>query len=296
MTSGSPCALCGFHLPVRDGVHVFAEDGYAGSFGAQWTEFCRTQLDSHNGTTISEERFAQLTGWTPSDLAGRTVLDAGCGAGRFTEVAARWGAVVTAFDLSSAVYAARRNAADAHRVRFLQADAYRLPFANGQFDFAFSIGVAQHTPDPLRFVRSIAKMVKPGGQAAFWVYERNLGALLKPKYWLRPFTRRMPGDVRRILVDGMVRALFPVARRARTLPRIPRRLLYAAMPIAVYLDQLPLSMEAQKQWSLLDTLDWYTPTYDQPQSAAGVRAALISAGAKDVDRRPVPGIAVVATF
>ena len=39
------------------------------------------ELDSANGTRFSEERFRAISGWTPEDLAGKLVLDAGCGTG-----------------------------------------------------------------------------------------------------------------------------------------------------------------------------------------------------------------------
>src|SRR4029453_7798451 len=105
-------------------------------FGYQWNRYARVQLDSANGTSISEDRFIAVTGWSPNDLAGKMVLDAGAGAGRFTEVAIRWGAEVCAVDLSSAIFAARANVRDADRATFVQADCFNLPFPSKSFDFA----------------------------------------------------------------------------------------------------------------------------------------------------------------
>jgi 2-polyprenyl-3-methyl-5-hydroxy-6-metoxy-1,4-benzoquinol methylase len=281
---------------VREGVYQFTGDGYASSFGAQWTEFARTQLDSANGTRISEERFAAVTGWRPEDLAGKSVLDVGCGSGRFTEVALKWGAEVTALDLSSAVYAARANAAGAEVARFVQANALSMPFAPRSFDFAFSIGVAQHTPAPLDFVAAVARAVKPGGCAAVWIYERTLKALLRPKYALRPLTRWLPQRWSRSFAAGLVTTFFPVAERLDRVPEPIRTLGLRALPIACYLGQLPLDRATQRQWSLLDTIDWYSPRFDSPQTFDDVAAALRAAGAREVVRLPVPGVTASAAF
>jgi SAM-dependent methyltransferase len=51
----------------------------------------------------------------------------------------------------------------------VQADIYQLPFAQS-FDYAFSIGVLHHLPDPRGGFRSLASKVKPGGHISAWVY------------------------------------------------------------------------------------------------------------------------------
>jgi hypothetical protein len=160
----------------------------------------------------------------------------------------------------------------------------------------FSIGVAQHTPDPLRFVRCVGEMVRPGGAAALWIYERTLLALFRTKYLLRPLTSRLPASWNRRFASGLVGAFLPVAHRANRLPDPLRRVVLRTLPIAVYLDQLDLSAERQREWSLLDTLDWYSPKHDHPQRFDDVAGALRDSGALRVDRRQVPGLTVSAAF
>jgi 2-polyprenyl-3-methyl-5-hydroxy-6-metoxy-1,4-benzoquinol methylase len=296
LSSDGVCLQCGHVVSRPDGVFQLVQDGYASSFGAQWREFARTQLDSASGTRISEQRFADVTGWSPALLSGRSVLDVGCGAGRFTEIAIKWGAHVTAVDMSDAVYAARANVAHTEQARFVQADARALPFAPGSFDFVFSIGVAQHTPDPLGFVRSVARMVRPGGRAALWIYERRLSALLSTRYVLRPVTRHLPQKWNRRLASALVQTFFPLAERVDRLPEPIRKVALKTLPIAVYLGQLPLTREAQREWSLLDTLDWYSPRYDRPQTFRDVARTLEEAGAKQVERLATRGVTVSASF
>src|SRR6185295_20416053 len=79
--------------PIVNSIPRFVEkSNYADSFGFQWTKFRETQLDSSSGLPISADRFYSFTGWSPAQLAGKRVLDVGCGAGRFAEIALAAGA------------------------------------------------------------------------------------------------------------------------------------------------------------------------------------------------------------
>jgi SAM-dependent methyltransferase len=166
------CAACKSDFPIIRGVPRFVsrelleEDkaATAESFGWQWQHF-----------THSDELYAdQFLGWIapvePDFFQNKIVLEGGCGKGRHTELAARWGArEVVGVDLSSAVetaFAATRNLENAH---IIQADLYNLPLARA-FDYAFSVGVLHHLPDPRAGFRSLASRVKDGGHISAWVY------------------------------------------------------------------------------------------------------------------------------
>lgn len=136
----------------------------ADNFGWQWQHF--TQEDT---------RYAeQLLGWiapvTPDFFRDKVVLEGGCGKGRHTQLAAQWGArEVVGVDLSEAVetaFVATRSLPNAH---VIQADIFRLPLAR-KFDYAFSVGVLHHLPDPRQGFLSLASKVKPGGQISAWIY------------------------------------------------------------------------------------------------------------------------------
>src|SRR5438445_4709008 len=134
------CARCGREYEIAGQIPRFvSRDNYASNFGFQWNEFRRTQLDSHTGLPISRRRFLAQTRWDEARLAGKLVLDAGCGAGRFAEVALALGATVVAIDYSTAVDAAWRNLAPHPRLHVVQADIYVLPFAPATFDFVYSL-------------------------------------------------------------------------------------------------------------------------------------------------------------
>jgi SAM-dependent methyltransferase len=169
--------------PVKDGIPRFVpESNYADNFGMQWKLFSHTQLDSRSGIRLSQDRFEHATKWTADRLAGRLVLDAGCGAGRFAEIALQAGAHVIALDYSTAVDACLANLRAHPRLLVVQGDIYSLPFGPGSFDFVYSLGVLQHTPDVRRAFMSLPRMLKPGGEICVDYYERWWGSALLPKY------------------------------------------------------------------------------------------------------------------
>ena len=290
------CHGCAMSYPIRDGIPRFVgeEVNYASSFGMQWNRFRATQLDSVSGTRLSRERFFSETGWDPAWLRGRLVLDAGCGAGRFVEIAAECGAHVVGVDLSSAVLAAAANVARFPDAHIVQASLYELPFRRGSFDACYCIGVIQHTPDPRRTLASLPAVVKDGGHVAVVAYERKPWTRLNAKYLIRPLTRRMP---KRVLLKA-IQCVMPVAFLAtELLYRIPvaKRLFKFVIPIANYADEPRLSLRQRYEWSILDTFDMLSPAFDQPQSASEVVGALATAGVVSMRRRPTAGLAVVGT-
>jgi SAM-dependent methyltransferase len=270
------CRACPGSWPIVDFIPRFTGRSYAGNFGFQWQLFAATQLDSHSGQPISRERFYRSSGWTAESLAGRWVLDAGCGAGRFAEVALEAGAEVVAIDLSSAVVACRQNLGHHERLHVIQCDLSRMPLADGAFDSVYCFGVLQHTPSPAAAFASIARKVRKGGRLAVAVYHRSLYFFLLPQYWLRPLLRRLPRPMLYRVVQWLVRVFLPLSNALGRLPygRSIRRLL----PVANYRGIFALTDTQHREWSTLDTFDMFSPSHDHPQTAAAVRRWFAGAG------------------
>ena len=156
---------------------------YADAFGLQWKTFRKTQLDSYCGTNISLRRARRCIGpeaWAfLQDHPGSEVLEAGCGAGRFTEILLATGARLTSVDLSSAVEANQENFPQDDRHRVVQADVLRLPFAPRQYDMVFCLGVIQHTPNPDQTIAMLFDQVRPGGWLVIDHYTHELSRYTK---------------------------------------------------------------------------------------------------------------------
>jgi SAM-dependent methyltransferase len=114
---------------------------------------------------------------------GRTVLDAGCGAGVEVVRFARGGARIVGVDLSErAIELARHNlAAQGLTAALVVGDAEALPVASETVDLVYAHGLVQYAADDRRAVAECYRVLRPGGTAIFQVYNRRswLNALSK---------------------------------------------------------------------------------------------------------------------
>jgi SAM-dependent methyltransferase len=230
----------------------------------------------------SKLRFDEETEFTPARIGGKLVLDAGCGAGRFAEVAASYGAHLVAMDLSLAVEATAETLKKYPNTHVVQADIFAPPFAPGTFPFAYSIGVIQHTPDPKAAVRSIVSCVAAGGKFALTIYGRKPWTKLNGKYWLRPITKRLPQSVLLGAIKGGMPILFPITDKLFRLPAGLGHLAKFVIPVANYVDRTDRTREQRYAEAVLDTFDALAPAYDLPMTASEVEKEARAAGASDL--------------
>lgn len=250
--SGLVCNSCQRAYPVIKNVVRFVDaEHYAGSFGFQWLTFNDTQLDNEKSQQ-SESDFRRRTGFTPEDLAGKLVLDVGCGMGRFADIATRWGAYVVGIDLSNAPEAAAENLAG-REASFFQADVFKLPFRPESFDIIYSLGVLHHTPNCEQAFKVLPALLKPNGKIAIWLYSKyNNWYKMSDIY--RKVTRRMSPRVLQKLCYGVV-PLYGIHQVLRKIPLLGR----PASGALAY--AIPMSLHKNPRWRILDTFDWYSPWY-----------------------------------
>ena len=267
--------------PIVRGIPRFTDaHNYASSFGAQWNAFRSTQLDSTTGTAASFERFANETKWRSEDLSGRWVLDGGCGAGRFAEVAAQTGAKLVGLDFSSAVDAAAETLRNYPDVQLVQGSLLAPPFKPGSFDYAYCIGVVQHTPDPEKVVEQVIRCVKDGGEFAFTIYARRPWTKLNAKYLVRPVTKRIPQPILKKGIEWAMPVLFPVTDRLFRLPMLGKVARFT-IPVANYVEREDLTREERYEEAVLDTHDMLSPAFDSPMTWQEVERVLDRVSARD---------------
>ena len=125
-------------------------------------------------------------------LAGRQVLDVGCGGGLLSEGMCALGAKVTGIDLSErALSVARLHLLESGlNVDYRQIAAEDLAAENpGQYDVVTCLEMLEHVPDPASTIAACATLAKPGGHLFFSTINRNpkayLLAVIGAEYILR---------------------------------------------------------------------------------------------------------------
>jgi 2-polyprenyl-6-hydroxyphenyl methylase/3-demethylubiquinone-9 3-methyltransferase len=134
---------------------------------------------------------------TLSPLAGKRVLDVGCGGGILAEAMARKGAQVLGIDLArKALKVAQLHALEAHteNVEYREVSAEAIAAEQpGTFDVVTCMEMLEHVPDPGSVVRACGSLVKPGGWVFFSTINRNpksfLFAIVGAEYLLNLLPR-----------------------------------------------------------------------------------------------------------
>jgi SAM-dependent methyltransferase len=256
------CRSCAGRFPIVGGIPRLAADSYAESFGRQWNRYDVMRPEEDEAT------FRIKTGVDAGSLAGRLVLDAGCGGGRYARLVGSCGGRVLAVDLSAAVEKAAALCDGLPDVAIVQADLLDLPIAEGVFDLVYSIGVLHHTPDPRRAFAQIARRVKPGGRLAVWLYRRNTA----PQEWLntglRALTTRLPARVLEPLCAGLG-ALGRIPVLNRTLNKVA-------------------NFSNHPDWTLrvCDNFDWYAPRFQSHHSPGELTRWFEEEGFTDIVELP----------
>jgi len=262
--------------PRINGIPRFeTNSSYSDAFGVQWKRYRHTQLDSYTGLPLSRERLCRCLGealW--GGLHGKHVLEAGCGAGRFTEILLEKNAYVTSIDLSEAVEANQDNFPQGKRHRIAQANILGLPFVPQQFDLVVCLGVIQHTPHPEETISALYRQVKPEGWLVFDHYTYGISYFTKTFPLFRVFLRRLSPAQGIKWTEWLVHTLWPLHRAARHFN--PARIILTRFsPVLDYYKAYPSMSEAvQKEWALLDTHDYLTDWYKHLRTRGQIRRTL----------------------
>ena len=269
---GTLVSAAGQRYAITRGVPRFVpSERYASNFGFEWNTHSRIYLDGKDRYRVRSTP-SQLThklGLTADSVGGARVLDVGCGTGANALAMVQWGAAeVCCVDLSAAVDAAFANTRQLSNVHVIQADLFHLPFRRETFDVIYSIGVLMATPDTRKAFLSLVPFLSGEGSIAIWVYDDFRGIA---RWWSDLLRRVTPTMNARLLY-----ALCWLAVPAYFVYRIPvlGKLMFHFLP--------PVSKEPYWEDRVLDTFDWYSPTYQWKHTYPEVYGWFQEAGLADV--------------
>lgn len=221
-----------------------------------------------------------------SSLAGKTVLDVGCGMGKYLKVSSEFAGTVIGLDLSDALTRARETVKDRPNVHLVQGNILQSPLRSGFADFVYSVGVLHHTPDTHAAFLSSASLVAPGGRLAVWLYpkEKEPSAYADRIHHIqddiiRPITCRMPPPMLRLVSAVLGRLTFvrdnAVARHQATGSRLSGRIAHYAGTVAVGRHKDP-------EIAAFLNFDWYSPQYRSYHSEEELESWYAEAGFSSV--------------
>jgi SAM-dependent methyltransferase len=260
------CSECAARYGVHDGVPRLASPELEADARATRDAFA-FEWARYPGSLPEDEKILLEEAQLPaSEFAGKKVLDAGCGMGRYSIVALSFGAEVVGLDLSDSLLRLAAVAPDWPKLHVVQGDLLSVPLKREQFDLVYSHGVLHHTADTHEAFRQVAELVKPGGYLSVWLYGkagRFKEFRTNPLRADRGFVAR-----HRLLCWFIVglRHFFSDFVRVFT-TRLPMRLTYLFCYLLAFLGAIPLikyltfSVHPKFMVRVIENFDWISPPY-----------------------------------
>ena len=197
------CSACKETFPIKNSFPHLLDSQFLGMlkneltkvksrYEYEWKQFPGL-FDLEEG---SEEEFFSLTSLSPEDLTGKVVSDIGCGAGRHTQIAAKYAKEVIALELSeSGLMKTKELCRNFDNVHYVLGNVCQTPFADQTFDLSYCLGVLTFLPDPLQGFRDVARITKKDGVISVYVLNRKSSWYEFLDRNVRKITSRLPNSL-----------------------------------------------------------------------------------------------------
>lgn len=244
------------------------------SFGDEWAKF---DTFTHQDIATAGAEYFDIVTNQMLNLQS-TVLDVGCGTGRWSMYVANRAKYIEAIDPSSAVVSAQQLTQHIANIRITKASADAIPFANNSFDFVFSLGVLHHIPNTQQAIKDAVSKLKPQGWFLVYLYYSldNRGVVYKAIFYasnaVRLLVNKLPAKLKLIVCDAIaVLVYMPLVLLCRGLCKIGLQAVAKKIPLYYYID---------KNFYIIrnDALDRFGTPLEQRFSKTEVETMLHNAG------------------
>lgn len=245
-----------------------------GTFGKQWKIWGRSERIY--GFTDDEAKEWFLTDLTSKDVnaayfKGKTVLEVGCGHGRFVKILNDLCSDYIAMDLGPSVDLAREITKDRPTVHIIQANAMMPPLKDESIDYLWSHGVLHHTPSTKDAFIAVSKLTKKhGGRCYIWVYHKGGIIWEYGNRLVRSITTRLPASLLNLISYITVPLLYL---------------------IPAYNKRVNVSNMSWRECAL-STHDWLAPKYQWHHSPEEVMSWFEAQGFTDIEQTSANGVGI----
>lgn len=248
------------------------------SFGDEWNKFSR--FDENEIEKIGNEYFDIINEKVISKET--TVLDLGCGSGRWSKYLSNKVKFIECVDPSNAVYAAAKLLEKCENVRITKASLDGLPFESNSFDFVMSLGVLHHIPDTQLALNELVEKVKLDGYVFIYLYykleNRKLGYKLIFQLSCVPrfIISKMPKFFKHIFCEIIAFTVYlPLVGIAKFFKYSFKNKLYKKIPLSYYVGK---SLNVIRN----DALDRFGTPLEQRFTKKQINEMMRNAGLDDI--------------
>ncbi|MES2588765.1 MAG: class I SAM-dependent methyltransferase [Bacteroidota bacterium] len=248
------------------------------SFGEEWLKF---DSFTEQEIKVAGDQYFDIVEETILNNES-TVLDLGCGTGRWTKYVANKVKIVEAVDPSEAVLAASKLIGDIPNVRITQASVSNIPFDDESFDFIICLGVLHHIPDTQQALSDLCKKLKKNGHILLYLYYSldNRGTFYKfifhSSTLIRKLVSKFPQGLKKFTCDVIaVLVYMPLV--------LLTRFLQVIFGQKKWINKIPLSYYKDKSFNIIrnDALDRFGTPLEQRFSKDEIKTLLRNAGVSE---------------
>lgn len=264
-------------------ISCFSSDADKGevvnSFSSEWKKFNR--FSEEEIKSAGDQYFDIVT----SEMLNKnsSVLDVGCGSGRWTRYAADKAGFVEGIDLIESIDTAVELNLDKKNVRISQASVNNIPFADNSFDFVFCLGVLHHLPNTEEALNNVIKKLKTGGHCLIYLYYKieESSFFIRTLFLMANFVRiivsRLPDWLKLPICDLIAFAVY--------LPFVLiTKFVLAVSPNSGLYKNIPLYYYADKSFKIIrnDSLDRFGTTIEKRFSKKEIEVMMKNSGLEQI--------------